>query len=85
MKKIAQPKTLDISGVDVREKTRRDIAIKLLYIWGILETLIIVVGGILLWEGKFSAENFLNGILVISSIFSGLLGAAITFYYSAKD
>jgi len=73
-----------VSGETEKEKTRREIAKTLLYSAFILEGLTLAICGVLVGIGKFSPENFITAALAVSSIFSGLLGAAITFYYSSN-
>jgi formate-dependent nitrite reductase membrane component NrfD len=76
---------LDSSGKSTREEARRQIANKLITCSIILIIIAIIVGAILLGFDKITPENFINLILVVSAVFSGLLGSAVTFYYSAQN
>lgn len=70
-----------------REEARAKIAVMLIRAIVGLIAVAIVVGAILLYllpSEKFVFRDMLNLILAIGSVFSGLLGAAITFYFSSK-
>lgn len=76
-------KTID----EKREEARAKLAPLLLTIASLIIAGTIFIGAILLWQlppEKFSFKDMLNLILGVSSIFSGLLGATITFYFSSK-
>lgn len=69
----------------IREGSRRALALKLLYIFAGILTVTIIIASFLIWHGKLSFDNGLTLILAIASPFSGLLGSAITFYFSSKS
>ena len=70
---------------EMREESRRALSLKLLYIFaGILITTIIIVAA-LIWNTKINFDNGMSLILAITSTFSGLLGSAITFYFSSSN
>ena len=74
--------------VEIREEARIKLAKILIYAICLLISLVIIVGAILLNnlpEDKFTFENLLSLVLAVSSVFSGLLGSAITFYFSSKN
>ena len=68
----------------IEDKTRREIALKLIYVSFGLAGFAILTGAALVLIDKFTPENMINLVLVVSALFSGLLGSAVTFYYSAK-
>lgn len=70
-----------------REEARADLAQKLLGVMAILVGGTVVVGAFLLINlptDQFSSKDLMNLVLGVGSIFSGLLGAAITFYFSSE-
>ncbi|MEW6607206.1 MAG: hypothetical protein AB1414_07085 [bacterium] len=70
-----------------REESRIKVVIMLIWLSGVLITISIITGSILLYilpVDKFSFKDMLNLVLVVWSIFSGLLGCAVTFYFSSK-
>lgn len=70
-----------------REEARVRLATMLIKAMAGLILIAIIIGAGLLYllpVEKFSAKDMLNLILAVGSVFSGLLGAAITFYFSAK-
>jgi hypothetical protein len=69
----------------MREDSRRALALKLLYIFAGILTITIIIASTLIWHGKLSFDNGLTLILAITSTFSGLLGSAMTFYFSSKS
>lgn len=72
---------------DLREEARVTLANKLLTYLAILIAFTVAVAAFLLYnlpDDRFTSKDMLNLILGVGSIFSGLLGAAITFYFSAN-
>lgn len=71
-----------------REKARKELAKSLLRTMAIIIVIAIITGSVLLYllpPEKFAFRDMLNLVLAVSSVFSGLLGAAITFYFMTKD
>lgn len=68
-----------------REEARRQIAMQLInyFIIVLVTTLILIF--ILIYATKLEFDDALTLILAISSTFSGLLGSAITFYFSSNN
>ncbi len=69
----------------MREDSRIALALKLLYTFAGILTVTIIIASVLLWYEKLSFDNGITLILAIMSPFSGLLGSAITFYFSSKS
>ncbi|MFA4820460.1 MAG: hypothetical protein WC613_05910 [Candidatus Aenigmatarchaeota archaeon] len=65
-----------------REQARRDIARKLMFYLFLIVVISLIVGGTLVFYDKINSETFINLIVIISAIFSGLVASAVTFYYS---
>ena len=75
------------TAAERRDAARSKLAISLLWSMVAIVSGSIIVGSILLYflpTEKFSFKDMLNLILGVSSIFSGLLGAAITYYFFNK-
>ncbi len=79
---IAQNLVTSGSVEEIREKSRSTLALKLLYIFSIILTFVILISLVLIWFNKLTFDNGMTLILAISSTFSGLLGSALTFYFS---
>ena len=73
-------KTID----QLREESRRELALKLLYVFASILAETILLAIFLIWNNKINFNNGLSLVLAIGSIFSGLIGSAITFYFSSK-
>lgn len=69
----------------MREESRRHLALKLLYLFAAILTVAIIVSAVLIWNQKLTFDNAMTLILAITSTFSGLLGSAITFYFSSNS
>lgn len=69
---------------EMREESRRVLAMRLLHIFAVILSGTIIVAALLIWKGKIDFQNSLTLVLAISSTFSGLLGSAITFYFSSE-
>ena len=68
-----------------REEARRDIAKRLMLYLLLIVVISLLVGGFLLFNGKITSETFINLIVIISAIFSGLVASSVTFYYSQNN
>ncbi len=71
-----------------REKSRIKIAMMLIWSLMISIGICLLAGTILLCilpADKFSFQDMLTLVSVIGSIFSGLVGCAVTFYFSSKE
>lgn len=69
----------------IREESRRFLALTLVYVFAGILLISIIIAGLLLWFDKINFDNGLTMILAISAPFSGLLGSAITFYFSSTN
>lgn len=70
-----------------KEESRIKLGVMLIWSVVFLITISIIAGSILLYIlpfDKFSFKDMLNLILAVGSIFSGLLGCVVTFYFSSK-
>lgn len=70
---------------EIREQSRRVLALRLLYIFAGVLIISIFIAAILIWFGKLNFDNGLTLILASTSTFSGLLGSAITFYFASDS
>jgi len=66
------------------EQTRRELATLLLKWTGGIISLTLLGCFILIWNGKLEVEKAVTLVLAVSTIFSGLLASAITYYFSTK-
>jgi len=64
------------------QDNRRELAIKLLIASSVIIGTAVVLCLILIAFGSLEPEKAVTLILAVSSIFSGLLGSAITYYFS---
>lgn len=67
----------------IREESRRKLALMLIWIFAGILCLTIIIAAFLIWHDKLNFDNGMTLILAITSTFSGLIGSAITFYFSA--
>jgi hypothetical protein len=78
------PEGLDSDGYLAREKTRGTLAIGLLIAMCVMILLTLIIGAYLVWVDKLMFENMLNLVLGVGSLFSGLMGSAVAFFFSQK-
>lgn len=82
------PDDVSNSGISLmREQARAKLALKLLSWTGSCILASIAIGGVLIWllPDKIDFKDLVSLVQAIGTLFSGLLGAAIAFYFSAKD
>lgn len=65
------------------DKTRSELAIKLLKYTSIIIGITLVGMFILIGFKRLETDKAITLILAVSSVFSGLLGSAITYYFSS--
>lgn len=71
-----------------REKARKELAKLLLWITAAVIVITILTGSVLLYllpAETFVFRDMLTLVLAVASIFSGILGSAITFYFMSKE
>ena len=66
------------------EETRGKIAFMLIKLTGGIVSLTLVGVFFLIYVGKLEVDKAITLFLAVSTIFSGLLGSAITYYFSSK-
>ncbi len=77
---------METEGYNVKgdEQTRRELSILLIKWMGGLIGITLLMSFTLMWAGKLESDKAITFILAVATIFSGLLGSAITYYFSSK-
>ncbi len=77
--------TGESEGIEIKKlEARRELAVILLRLSTVLIDFALFGSFILIGMGKLEIESAITLILAVSTIFSGLLGSAITYYFAAK-
>lgn len=67
-----------------KEEARRQIAVSLLKYSSVIFGIALVGVLVLIGIGKLDPDKAVTFLLVVASVFSGLLGSAITYYFTSK-
>jgi len=77
-------KETDLGIEGTIEWARKELAVSLLKYSSLIFTIALLGVMILIWGEKLEPDKAITFILVVSSVFSGLLGSAITYYFASK-